>query len=479
MNKAGAANTGAAMDRIQKLGARKGMTISLSIFLLFSALLLLTYTLSDANTKGSDALTAQAAIDRVSNQFDGISYSLSMLPNASLNYTINGTSSLVLTGTMPAQFLNSSSSDFIAFDGFMENYSYTNTRVNISSAFPSPLLISPQNISVIQSSNTSIVFQPLDNSSGRTVANYTIDIAVNSSPTPAIAWNSLNNVSASSSDAMLVMATARVIGGTSNNISAYINRSALNILQVTQGSSIIMNATFNGTFLIGSLNISAAPSAATYNSTTTQMLANANFSANDNNWTKTAGADSTIAWYNSGQTGGSENVSISGRDKNNDDYIAQNVTVATQPSSGTIDWCYRVTRWSAWANSNLSVYLRSPGGTGLGTPLDNASITGTTAWICRNTSIPAGTLNSSGTYQFTAHAHLETTPGGTKYISVLLDDFQLNFTTSTPSGSGSGPITVTTTMNSTLAIDRVSGGVVPSNMTVSVGNEFSKAVVNG
>ena len=111
--------------------------------------------------------------------------------------------------------------------------------------------------------------------------------------------------------------------------------------------------------------------------------------------------------------------------------------------------------------------------------LDNVSITGTTAWLCRNSTIASAVLNSSGTYQFTARAHLQTTSGGSgKLISVLWDDFQLNFTTTT-AGSGSGPITVTTTMNSTLAIDRVSGGVVPSNITVSVGNEFSKAVANG
>jgi hypothetical protein len=457
----------------------KGMTISLSIFLLFSALLLLTYTLSDANTRDSDALTEQAAIARVSNQFDGIKYGLSMLPNASFNYTINSTSSFILTERLPLQVINGSGGDFLAFKKFLENYSYTNTSINISDALPLPLLISPQNISVIQSSNTSVVFQPLDNSSGRTIANYTIDIAVNNSPAPTIAWNPLNNVSASSSDALLVMATARVAGGASSSISAYINKSMLSKLEFTQGSTVIANATFNGTSLIGGLNISATPSTATYNSTTTQMLANANFSANDNNWTKTAGADSTIAWYNSGRTGGSENVSISGKAKNNDDYIAQNVTAAAQPSSGTIDWCYSVTLWSGGTNSNLSVYLRSPGGTGLGTKLDNVSITGTTAWTCRSASIPSGTLNSSGTYLFTAQAHLETTSGGTKYISVLLDDFQLNFTTTTPSGSGSGPITVTATMNSTLAIDRVSGGVVPSNITVSVGNEFNKSATNG
>ena len=460
-------------------GARKGMTISLSIFLLFSALLLLAYALSDANTKGSDALTAQAAIDRADNQFDGVSYSLSMLPNASLNYTINGTFSLVLTDTMPAQFLNPSSSDSIAFKGFMENYAYTNTRVNISSAFPAALLLSPQNISIIQSSNTSIVFQPLDNSSGRTVSNYTITVVVNNSPAPTIAWNPLNNVSASSSDAMLVVATAGVIEGASNNASAYINKSMLSKLEFTQGGTIIANATFNGTSLIGGLNISAMPSASSVSSDTTQKLANANFLTNDNNWTKVIGAQSTIAWYNSGQTGGSENVSISGSGRNNNDDIAQNVTASIKPDSGTINWCYRVTRWSGGTLSNLSVYLRSPGDTGLGTQLDTASITGTTAWICRNTSIPVGTLNSSGTYQFTARAHLQTTGGGSgKLISVLWDDFQLNFTT-TAAGSGSGPMTVTTIMNSTLAIDRVSGGVVPSNITVSVGNEFSKAVANG
>ena len=168
--------------------------------------------------------------------------------------------------------------------------------------------------------------------------------------------------------------------------------------------------------------------AATILGTTTQMLVNANFSTNDSNWTKVVGGASTIAWYNSGQTGGSENVTLTGANKNNDNDIIQNVTAGSKPSSGTIKWCYSVTRWSGGTSSNLSVYLRSPGGSGFGTLLDNTSITGTTAWTCRNASVPSAVLNSSGTYQFTARSHLQTTAGGTKFISVLWDDFELNFT---------------------------------------------------
>jgi len=192
----------------------------------------------------------------------------------------------------------------------------------------------------------------------------------------------------------------------------------------------------NGTNTTAATNLNADDSnyynvtAATVPGPITQMLTNANFSTDDSGWVKTIGASSTIAWYNSGQTGGSENITIAGSGVNTNNYIAQNVTALTMPYNVTINWCYRVTRWSSGTASYLSVYLRSPGGSGLGTLLDNVSITGTGAWTCRsNSSISSTVLNSSGTYQFTAQAHLQTTGGGGgKYVSVLLDDFQLNFT---------------------------------------------------
>jgi hypothetical protein len=447
----------------------RGIFMSLSVFLMFSALLLLVYNLSVANTRNGEAFTAQAALDRVATQYEAVVSGLSQLPNSTLNYSLNGTSSFILFQTVPATpLINSSSNDFLAFDSFMENYAYTNTSINLSSSLPNPVSIYPQNITLIQTGNTSFAFQPQDNGSGKSISNYTINMVIDGYPAPTISWNPLNSVLASSTDALYVNATARVIGGTTTSVAAYINKSALSRLEFDWGDDLIVNATFNGTSRIGSLNVSADTVA------TPQELINANFSTNDSNWNRTIGTFSTIAWFNSGQTGGSENITVTGSGRNNDDDVAQNVTVPTKPTSGSLTWCYRVTRWSSGTASNLSVYIRSPGGTGLGTRIDNVSITGTTAWLCRsNSSLPAAVLNDSGTYQFTARAHLQTTTGGSgKFISVLLDDFQLNFTMPTD-------INITTTMNTTSAIDRVTGGVVPANISVVIGNEFKKVGTNG
>jgi hypothetical protein len=134
-------------------------------------------------------------------------------------------------------------------------------------------------------------------------------------------------------------------------------------------------------------------------------------------------------WTNSGQTGGSENVTISGSNKVDDNDIAQNVTTTSTPSSGLVRWCYKVNAWSNPGTNNLTIYLRSPGGTGLGTQIDTVALTGTTGWLCRNANIPGGVMNGSGTYQFLARAHLETTGGGgTKEVGIFWDDFELNFT---------------------------------------------------
>ncbi|VVB73432.1 Uncharacterised protein [uncultured archaeon] len=448
--------------------AKRGIFMSLSVFLMFSALLLLAYNLSVANTRNSDTLTAQAALDRVTGQYDAVMHGLSQLPNATLNYTVNGTSLFMLTEYMPTQFLNSSNGNFTALKSFLEGYSSINVSVNLSNALPNPLLIDPQNMTVTQTSNTSLMFQPSDNSSGRSASNYTIDVVINGTPTLTVSWNPLNSVLASSSDAMFVNGTLRVVGGQTVNVSAYVNKTMLNKLEFDWGDFPVVNATFNGTSRIGSLNLTAVSVA------TPQMLTNANFSANDNDWVKTIPTFTTIAWFNSGQTGGSENITVTGSGRNVNAYIAQNETAPSEPTAGSLRWCYRVTRWSSGTASNLSVYIRSPGGSGTGARIDSVTITGTTAWICRsNATLPAAVLNDSGVYQFSALAHLQTTGGGAgKFVSVLLDDFQLNFTMPVN-------LTVTAAVNMSSAIDRVAGGMVPANVSVAVGNEFKKVVANG
>jgi len=411
----------------KKTGTRKGIIISFSVFLLFSAVLLLIYALSVANVGTSDALTGQAAMERVGDAYDAVKFSLSLLPNASINYSINGMSSFILTQTMPAQAIDGSSGDFLALKSFAENYSPTNISVNITSDFPLPLLIDPLNMTVIQNS-TRIVFQPLDNSSGTAVTSYTIDMTIDSSTAPTIAWNPLNSVSMYSSDAVFIETLIRAAGGPSNDTIVYINRSKFNRLIFTHNGANIMNATFDGTSLIGGLDISTLPSPSIE-----QRLVNNVFLTNDSNWTKVQGAKSNITWANSGRTGGSENFTLNAVRTTNTNDILQNVSVAAIPDFANVSWCYNV---SAFTNNgstnNISIFIKSPTNSSPGTLIDLVNLTGlTTDFVCRNAAINGTFFATADNYTFLARLVLVTnlTAGAAAgNITVLLDDIYWNFT---------------------------------------------------
>jgi hypothetical protein len=465
MKKAGVTMDQTEQKPWQKAGTRKGIIISFSMFLLFSAVLLIVYSLSVANVSTSDALTGQAALERASDAYDAIKFSLSLLPNASLNYSINGTSSFILTETMPAQIINGSGGDFLVLKGFAENYSLTSISMDVISGFPLPLLIDPHNMTVIQN-GTEIVFQPLDNSSGTAVTSYTIDMTIDSSPTPTIDWDVLNNVSKNSSDAVFIDASARTAGGPSNDTSGYINRSTFNRLVFTHEGADIMNATFDGTFLIGGLDISALPSPFIV-----QRLVNNVFLANDSNWTLVPGAQSNIAWVNSGRTGGSERVTLTAASTGNTNNILQNISVTAIPDFANVSWCYNVSRYvNNGSVNNISIFIKSPTNASPGTLIDRVNLTGlTTDFICRNATVNGSFFASTGNYTFLARLRMVTGAGAGRNVTVLLDDFYWNMTF----------IQGTPGMNASSVIDRISGGVVPSNITVSVGDEFRKTITNG
>jgi hypothetical protein len=293
------------------------------------------------------------------------------------------------------------------------------------------------------------------------VKSYNIDMVINSSPAPMISWNPLNSVSNSSSDAMLVTATASAADGMDSE-GAYVNQSALNKLEFTQGSDLMMNITFDQFFTSG-MDVSAIASPFTV-----QRITNGNFFANANNWTAAAGANTVISWVNTGRTGGSEQMSMTGRNHASNSDLTQAVNVSAVPDSSTVDWCYNVTTFTVPGASNtMLIYIQSPTNASPGTLVDTVTLTGTTgSFICRSTAVPSSLFGSAGIYTFRARASLSTGGSGTPVVTVLWDDINWNLTMIPR------PIT-------NLSIDYVTGGVVPANISVAVGNEFKRVSTNG
>ena len=162
-----------------------------------------------------------------------------------------------------------------------------------------------------------------------------------------------------------------------------------------------------------------------------QMLLNGNFFSNDVGWARSTSGVMTINWINTGRTGGSDEFVTYGRNKAGVGSISQNFVASIIPASGTLGWCYRVTVWNVPGTPNqLDVYLNPPGGTAPGTLIDSISLTGLTGWNCRNVVIPSALINSVGTYGFTFQATLDTANNANAQVTVQVDDFELNFTTS-------------------------------------------------
>jgi hypothetical protein len=203
-------------------------------------------------------------------------------------------------------------------------------------------------------------------------------------------------------------------------------------------------------------------------SSTIQRLTNGNFFANANNWTATPGANTVISWVNTGRTGGSEQMSMTGRNHASNSDLTQAVNISVIPDSSSVDWCYNVTTFTVPGASNImSIYIQSPTNASPGTLIDTVTLTGTTgSFICRSATVPSSLFGSTGTYTFRPRASLSTGGSGTPVVTVRWDDINWNFTMIP------NPIT-------NLSIDYVTGGVVPANISVAIGDEFKKVDDNG
>jgi len=224
---------------------RKGVVLTYSVFLLFSALLVFLFMAAHVAVMENDAYSAILSAARVRNQFDAVEYYLPRLPITDLNFTVNG-SSILLVEQMPFNVTNTSTFGFVAFREFVENYSYINTTISAVHELPGELQIEPYRMSVIHPNMYSVVMKPLDNESSNALINYTFELALQGS-TPSVTWAHVHEVPSNSSDALYVYATGYGSGdpGRLNILPTYINRSEYCRLEYMRGANLIMWINFN------------------------------------------------------------------------------------------------------------------------------------------------------------------------------------------------------------------------------------------
>lgn len=229
-----------------KQGKRhRGVMMVYMAFLLFSSLLMFSYMVAHIAVMENDIYAVTLSVARVRNQFDAIEYHFLRLPTTDLNYTVNG-SSVILMENLPFPVTNESSIGFIAFKKFVENYSLINTTFDAVPELPGELRIKPHRFSVIHPDEYSVVMQPVDNTSAGALVNYSFSLFIQGS-TPSVAWVEVHEVPANSSDALHVYAIGVGSGepGRINNVSTYINKSRYCRLEYKRGANLIMGIDFN------------------------------------------------------------------------------------------------------------------------------------------------------------------------------------------------------------------------------------------
>jgi hypothetical protein len=164
----------------------KGVMMTYMTFLLFSSLLIFTYMVAHIAVMENDIYAVTLSVARVRNQFDAVEYHFLRLPTTDLNYTING-SSIIFVEYLPFPVTNESSTGFIAFKKFVENYSLINTTFDAVHELPGELRIQPHRVSVIHPDPYSVVVLPLDNQSADAVVSYAVALEVDGS-TPTVEW---------------------------------------------------------------------------------------------------------------------------------------------------------------------------------------------------------------------------------------------------------------------------------------------------
>lgn len=178
-----------AMDKV-----KSGMVTSISVVLLASALLALTYAIAHYSNSNEETASRLAEMESVSLQFDSAAWGIRSLErsgaiNVSAKYA-NSTTNLTFSENMSS--LNRYSNDLSHFSDFLAAYSQeANVSLDISRARLSPMLlyVSPQNITVNHSAGR-VGFEP---QAGPGVLGYEIQITVPLQLSDSLAWDSQAN----------------------------------------------------------------------------------------------------------------------------------------------------------------------------------------------------------------------------------------------------------------------------------------------
>jgi hypothetical protein len=248
------------MEKNKRRAARqmKGVFLTYTIFLLFSALIILIYTFAHIEIMENDAYSVFLSVARVRNQFDAVEHHFLRIPITDLNFTIEN-NSVIFSETLPLTVTNSTSITFYTFKEFVEKYSYINTTFDAVPDLPGELDIYPYRVAVIHPDQYSVLINPLDEESIKSIKNYTMNLVVQGS-TPGLFWSDIHTVPENSSDAFYIFASVYGTGEPNriNNISVYINRSLPSTLTFSRGANEIMTVKFNEE-IPGSVKIELEP----------------------------------------------------------------------------------------------------------------------------------------------------------------------------------------------------------------------------
>ena len=225
--------------------SRKGLVISYTVFLLFSALLFLVAELSIINLRSAEHTYELMAIDRARDQFDAIEFSLTRFaydrPDK-INYTaFGGGAEMSMSERLPLQ--GNITNDSNIFASFVESFSGLsgglNSSVDIIGNGTPGLHILSQGVTVIHPNPYSVEFNPDTNVSGSKITGYNLSIMVFCVIHPSFKWNEVNKLKEGDNDTLNIHAQAvsDAYPDDIKSITDYniINKSKYNSILISEG----------------------------------------------------------------------------------------------------------------------------------------------------------------------------------------------------------------------------------------------------
>lgn len=193
------------MERLKaaQLSSKKGLLFTLCIFLVASAFLQLTLSISLYSNSLTSVLIPISTFEKIGAQFDSASYGLkTILLTEAFNFSYTGNNLSLFFNT---SIFNDYSGDISAFEQFIEAYGTVNTNINTTDAIHPKLYLQPQEI-VINNykgySNGTISISPQNTSSSAGQVNGYDILVIAQANTPNLNWTSLAELAEDDPNAM-------------------------------------------------------------------------------------------------------------------------------------------------------------------------------------------------------------------------------------------------------------------------------------